>query len=115
MKMLFYIFPDDVNVFVATDDVAWCKEQEFFQGDRFLLNENVERYEHKCMEGDGQYRNSSIPYTDLCLMSLCNGAIISPSSLSGGERGCKPKKNDLLLHRTLGLDQVWQRVMTLKT
>ena len=75
-------FPDDVNVFVATDDVAWCKEQEFFQGDRFLLNENVERYEHKCMEGDGQYRNSSIPYTDLCLMSLCNGAIISPSSLS---------------------------------
>jgi hypothetical protein len=34
------------------------------------------------MEGDGVYRNSFIPYTDLCLMSLCNGAIISPSTLS---------------------------------
>ena len=34
------------------------------------------------MEGNGIYRKSLIPYTDLCLMTLCNGGIISPSSLS---------------------------------
>jgi len=34
------------------------------------------------MEGDGVYRKSFIPYVDLCLMSQCNGAIISPSTLS---------------------------------
>ena len=75
-------FDSDAMVLICTDDVKWCKEQEFFSGERFLLNENVEAYSHKCMEGDGVYRNSFIPYTDLCLMSLCNGAIISPSTLS---------------------------------
>ena len=75
-------FDNDSCVFVATDDVEWCKEQEFFSGDRFLINDNNHQYSHKCMEGDGVYRNSFIPYTDLCLMSLCNGAIISPSTLS---------------------------------
>ena len=34
------------------------------------------------MEGDGVYRKSFIPYVDLCLMSQCDGAIISPSTLS---------------------------------
>ena len=75
-------FDDDCMVLICSDDVAWCKEQEFFSGERFLINESVEQYSHKCMEGDGVYRNSFIPYTDLCLMSLCNGAIISPSTLS---------------------------------
>jgi len=75
-------FDDDATVLICSDDVTWCKEQEFFSGERFLINENVEQYSHKCMEGDGVYRKSFIPYTDLCLMSLCNGAIISPSTLS---------------------------------
>lgn len=75
-------FDSDCQVFVSTDDVSWCKEQEFFKNDRFLLNENVESYSFKGKEGDGIFRNSKIPYTDLCLMSLCNGGILSPSTLS---------------------------------
>jgi hypothetical protein len=74
-------FNSDVNVLVCSDDVEWCKEQEFFNEDRFLMNDTVEKYSHQCQEGDGQFRNSLVPYTDLCLMSLCNGAILSPSTL----------------------------------
>ena len=75
-------FDDDVNVLICSDDIDWCKQQEFFSDDKFLINDSVEKYTHKCVEGDGVARNSYIPYTDLCLMSLCNGAIISPSTLS---------------------------------
>jgi hypothetical protein len=75
-------FEDDCYVFVATDDVEWCKEQEFFSSEKFLLNEDIQQYSHECMEGNGEYKKSFIPYVDLCLMSLCNGAIISPSTLS---------------------------------
>jgi hypothetical protein len=74
-------FDDDCYVFVCSDDVEWCLEQKFFDDDRFLINTEVPTYSHLCQEGDGQYRRSCIPYTDLCLMSLCNGAILSPSSL----------------------------------
>jgi hypothetical protein len=75
-------FDSDSTVFVSTDDVQWCKEQPFFSDERFLLNENVEEYSFQGKEGDGVYRKSKIPYTDLCLMSLCDGAILSPSTLS---------------------------------
>ena len=34
------------------------------------------------MIGGGSYAKSLVPYYDLCLMSLCNGAIIANSSLS---------------------------------
>ena len=34
------------------------------------------------MDGLGKMQNSLVPYVDLCLMSLCNGAIIANSSLS---------------------------------
>lgn len=74
-------FDSDVNVLVCSDDIEWCKQQEFFGDDRFLMNDTVEKYSHQCQEGDGQFRNSLVPYTDLCLMSLCNGAILSPSTL----------------------------------
>jgi hypothetical protein len=75
-------FDDDVNVLICSDDIEWVKEQEFFSDDRFLISENQETYSIPRMEGDGNYRKSLVPYTDLCLMTLCNGAIISPSSLS---------------------------------
>jgi hypothetical protein len=74
-------FDSDVNILVCSDDIEWCKEQEFFADDRFLMNDTIEKYSHQCQEGDGQFRNSLVPYTDLCLMSLCNGAILSPSTL----------------------------------
>ena len=74
-------FSDDAYVLVCSDDPEWCLEQEFFGDDRFLINTDVPEYEHICMEGDGKYRNSKVPYTDLCLMTLCDGAILSPSTL----------------------------------
>ena len=75
-------FDSDSKVLVVSDDVEWCRKQKFFEDKRFFINEEVEQYDHKCMEGDGVYRKSFIPYVDLCLMSQCNGAIISPSTLS---------------------------------
>lgn len=99
-------FDDNAMVLICSDDVAWCKEQEFFSDERFLINESVQQYSHKCMEGDGVYRNSFIPYTDLCLMSLCNGAIISPSTL--GLVGCMVAKES---YKSCGCARslVWSR------
>jgi len=74
-------FDDDAYVLVCSDDPVWCSQQEFFEDDRFLINTDVPEYEHLCMEGDGKQRKSKVPYTDLCLMSLCNGAILSSSTL----------------------------------
>jgi hypothetical protein len=65
-------FPEDQPVIVCSDSPEWVKEQEFFSDDRFLISEPTEKY------SDGSYT----PYVDLCLMSLCSGAIIANSSLS---------------------------------
>ena len=73
---------DDTPCFVFTDDIDWCKSQEFFQQDRFLFNDNVERYDYKCMDGLGNMQNSLLPQVDLCLMSLCSGGIVANSSFS---------------------------------
>ena len=66
-------FPEDKNVIVVSDLIDWCKKQEWLQGDRFHFSDSsYETFE------DG----ASVPYVDLCLMSLCGGAIIANSSLS---------------------------------
>ncbi len=65
-------FPEDQPVVVCSDSPDWVNEQEFFEDDRFLVSEPEEKYP------DGSYT----PYVDLCLMSLCSGAIIANSSLS---------------------------------
>jgi len=57
-------FDDDRTVIVFSDDPEWCKDQEMFSGDRFLVSEN----------------NSN--YVDLCLMTLCKDHIIANSSFS---------------------------------
>ena len=75
-------FSDTAAVLVCSDDIEWCKEQSFFNDERFFLSENNERYNFKCLDGDNVLRNSTIPYVDLCLMSLCNGGIIPTSTLS---------------------------------
>jgi hypothetical protein len=49
---------------IVSDDVNWCKEQEFFKGDRFTISEN---------------NSTSV---DLCLQSLCTYHIICNSSFS---------------------------------
>ena len=57
-------FDKSRTVIIFSDDPQWCKEQELFSEDRFLVAEG----------------NSS--YVDLCLMSLCSDFIIANSSFS---------------------------------
>lgn len=52
------------SVLVFSDDPEWCKEQELFSGDRFMISESGDQY------------------VDLCLMSLCNQHVIANSSFS---------------------------------
>lgn len=66
------LFDSNLPVIVVSDSPEWVKEQEFFEDDRFLISEPEDKYP------DGSYT----PYVDLCLMSLCSGAIIANSSLS---------------------------------
>ena len=57
-------FDDSRPVLILSDDPEWCKKQELFVEERFLIAEG----------------NDS--YTDLCLMSLCSDFIIANSSFS---------------------------------
>lgn len=75
-------FDEDIPVLVFSDDLNWCREQEFLKPDRFLLSENHIKYSNRIKLGDGSIQQSLIPYWDLCLMTLCKGAIIANSSMS---------------------------------
>ena len=57
-------FDGDRQVIIFTDDIPWCKGQDLFQGDRFLISET----------DDNVY--------DMCLMTLCSDYIIANSSFS---------------------------------
>ena len=57
-------FKSDRNVIIFSDDTEWCKQQELFSGDKFLVSE------------------SGNPYVDLCLMSMCSDFIIANSTFS---------------------------------
>jgi len=75
-------FPEDTPCFVFSDDVEWCKSQKIFEQDRFLFNESNGRYSYRTIDGTGKMQNTLLPQVDLCLMSLCSGAIVSNSSFS---------------------------------
>ena len=75
-------FQDDTPCFVFTDDLEWCKSHKFFRNDRFLFNEDNQRYTYSTVDGSGSSQNTLLPQVDLCLMSLCSGAIIANSSFS---------------------------------
>jgi hypothetical protein len=78
-------FDEETAVIVCSDEIEWCKEQKFFDNDRFYFSENNKKFENKCwlwLDGNPESRNSTIPYTDLCLMSLCDGGITPTSTLS---------------------------------
>ena len=75
-------FDEDTPCFVFSDDLEWCKSQELFKSDRFLFNDNIERYDYQSMDGSGSMQYTLLPHVDLCLMSLCSGAIIVNSSFS---------------------------------
>ena len=57
-------FDDTLPVLVFSDDAEWCKQQEFFDSDRFMISEG------------------NATDADLCLMSLCKYHIIANSSYS---------------------------------
>jgi hypothetical protein len=57
-------FEQDREVIIFSDDPEWCKLQEIFSNDRFMVSE------------------SSNSYVDLCLMTLCSDHIIANSSFS---------------------------------
>ena len=65
-------FDDKLPVVVFSDSIDWVKEQPFFQGDRFMFSEPEDKH------SDG----ALVPYLDMCLMSLCDHAIIANSSMS---------------------------------
>jgi hypothetical protein len=57
-------FDSDRQVVIFSDDPKWCKRQELFVDDRFLISET----------------NNS--YIDLCLMTMCSDYIIANSTFS---------------------------------
>jgi hypothetical protein len=63
-KKALELLPSDLPILVFSDDFKWCKDEEFFDDDRFLIS-----------------TDSSVD-VDLCLMSLCDYHIIANSSFS---------------------------------
>lgn len=56
--------PEDCEVLIFSDEPQWCKSHKLFSSDRFLISETND------------------PYIDLCLMTMCQYAIIACSSYS---------------------------------
>ena len=75
-RMLDEHFPKDTPVLILTDKLDWVNEQELFKQDRFLLSEQREYSANAVWNGRGKLEYSLSPWVDLCLMSLCNGAIV---------------------------------------
>jgi hypothetical protein len=75
-------FDPEIPVLVFSDTLDWVKQQKLFDSDRFLISENHVKYPNKIKLGDGSVQQSLVPYWDLCLMSMCKGAIIANSSMS---------------------------------
>ena len=75
-------FNDDRPVLICSDDLDWVREQNLFKKDRFYLSETRIYYPNEVMNGTGGMERSLVPYYDLCMMTMCNDAIIANSSLS---------------------------------
>jgi len=65
-------FPNDVPILVFSDYIEWCKDQDLFKDDRFMLSEQYDEFSN----------GIRVHFSDLCLMSLCTDAIIANSSFS---------------------------------
>ena len=75
-RMLEEHFSTDTPLLILTDKLDWVKEQELFKQDRFLLSEQREYSPNAVWNGRGKLEYSLSPWVDLCLMSLCSGAIV---------------------------------------
>lgn len=58
------LISDTCEVLIFSDDQEWCRSQEIFSSDRFLISE------------------TNNPYIDMCLMTMCQYHIIACSSFS---------------------------------
>lgn len=74
-------FSSDIPVIIFSDDPSWCKRQDLFSSDRFMVSD------------------TGWNLIDLCLMSMCSHHIIANSSfswwgawLSGSEKVIAPKR-----------------------
>jgi hypothetical protein len=56
--------PDTSQVLIFSDDPVWCKQQELFSSDRFLVSE------------------TNNPYIDLCLITMCDYICMASSTFS---------------------------------
>ena len=72
----------DRKILICTDDIDWVQDQEFFTDERFYISETRLYNPTMVMNGKGDHENSLIPFYDLCMMTMCDGAIIANSSLS---------------------------------
>lgn len=81
-KMLKDNFSDDIPVLILTDKLDWVQEQKLFEQDRFFISEQREYSNKTVWNGRGKLEYSLSPWVDLCLMTLCNGAIF-PNSTFG--------------------------------
>ena len=75
-------FDKDIPVLVFSDDIKWCRDQEIFKPDRFNFSETSDRLPLNNFLRAQYTEGALIPYFDLCLMTLCNGGVISNSSFS---------------------------------
>lgn len=66
-------FPSETQAFVLSDDPIWCR-QNFTDRNKFIFLTDL-------IDADSSFRCDP-SYYDLCLMSLCSGAIIANSSFS---------------------------------
>ena len=73
-------FESNRQVVIFSDDTRWCKEQELFADDRFLVCET----------------NNS--YVDLCIMSKCSDFIIANSTFSWWGAWLCDNKNKVVLY-----------------
>jgi hypothetical protein len=58
------LLPSNIEVLIFSDDPQWCKQQKEFFDDRFLVSE------------------TSNPYIDLCLMTMCDYIVMASSTYS---------------------------------
>ena len=92
-------FPEDRCVIVFSDDIGWCREQSFFDSDRFMLSEFDERYPQTCDTLQGR-QQALIPYFDLCMMTLCTGGIIANSTMSWWGAWLMKNKTQAIIYPT---------------
>jgi len=88
--------PNDLPVLIFSDDYDWCKDQEIFSSDRFMISEN-----------------NSTDF-DLCLMSMCDYHIIANSSFSWWGAWLAKSKKVIAPNNWFGGDCIDKSVVDLK-